>query len=646
VHQRLTRWMGVLGGSLLFLLLMLGMGVAYIRTPLGGLSGFIQDGMKAPYMRRFGLYLLATEVFPLYVIVGLVLWVLTLAWAGLPWALGRGWWARWTARQGAALTFLALAWLHLALWWEVPTALWLLPGLNRIPFVLLFPLLVGLILGGAWRVVKRDSPQGLRRVVLIGGWVVLWTGVAYLPSMLVRPRSQASAPGTPGTKVLMIGLDGLRQDTSEEAGIADLKGLRYPNAYTAIPATRLLYGLLWGGDPEHYTVGHAFPAFEELEGRFPFHTVQVAAAKGIRPRFFIDDGGTIGLAGRTDGFDRVEMPARGWENFVNSNLAPHAPLYATWLNVLRVFPTTTPWTPLDAGLKTALERGRGSGWVMYHSCLAHQPLFLTRKELKDIPGWWRMSPLAFRAKGSWVLFNEKDIQDWNPRSDPFLAYRIRMTSVLKAWKSIWNDLDKDPDYAGALKVLFSDHGERFYHVTPEIRLQGIHGFNVDPWEARVPFLVQGPGLPQSGQGPADAVSLLDLRDVVAKLLLDGEKVTPLSFISGKDAVIRYHTLNGEILRTPEKEYREYSSKGIVKGLAIGPDGLWALQYEKPASERSQDVTVARAEQDRLTVFKPLKAGGAHKILYKGYARIGDSEIPEAEFLKEKKKIEDQLFGRD
>ena len=80
------------------------------------------------------------------------------------------------------------------------------------------------------------------------------------------------------------------------------------------------------------------------------------------------------------------MPARGWENFVNSNLGVRVPLFAAWLDMLRVFPTTNPWTEPAAGLHQALEQGRGADWVIYHSCLAHQPIFLTRGELGEMPG--------------------------------------------------------------------------------------------------------------------------------------------------------------------------------------------------------------------------------------------------------------------
>jgi hypothetical protein len=643
MKHRLVRWTGPLAGALLLLAVFLGLALLYMRTPMGGLSAFVKDGLQSPFARAFAWKLAYSEVLPLYLVCGLLLWCLSLVWAGLPWTLGRAWWSRWTGWQAFGLTTLALGWLHILLWWKVPTALWLVPGLNRIPFGVLFPLLALGLVVGAWALIRRVASP-FRVLATLAGWLCLWSAFAQVPFWLTSTRASVAASPVP-VKVLMVGLDGLRDDTATEVGLPTFQGTRYPNAYTCIPATRLLYGILWGGDPEQYSTGHLFPSIEEMEGKFPFETVLLARIKGLKPRFFIDDGGTIGLAGRSDAFDAVEMPARGWENFVNSNLAQHIPLYAAWLNVFRVFPTTTPWTPLDAGLRQALEQGRGSGWVMYHSCLAHSPIYLTRKELAEIPGWWRISPVGFRPLGSWAMLDDKLAAAWNPKADPFRAYTIRNRHILDAWKGIWNGLDQDPNYRDAVKVLFSDHGERFYHVTDTIRLQGVHGFDIDPWEARIPLLVWNPHPPKAARGSEDAVSLLDLRRALYQHLIKG---APFSVDPppGHRAFIRYHTINGLFLREPAKDYRQFSAEGIIKGVAFGPDGLWALQYEQPASERNKDVAVAEAVKDLLTVYKPLKAGGAHKLVYQGYVRQESVEIPEEAFIKVKKEIEAHYFQKN
>jgi hypothetical protein len=220
-----------------------------------------------------------------------------------------------------------------------------------------------------------------------------------------------------------------------------------------------------------------------------------------------------------------------------------------------------------------------------------------------------------------------------------------MRHILDAWKGVWNGLAQDPDYRDAVKVLFADHGERFYHVTDTIRLQGVHGFDIDPWEGRIPFLVWDPRQPSPTVGSDEAVSLLDLRRALYHHLIEGK---PFSVAPPPDhrAYIRYHTINSLFLREPAKEYRQFSAEGVIKGLAFGPDGMWAIQYEQPASERNKDVAVAEAMRDVLTVYKPLKAGGAHKLVYKGYVRQESVEVSEEEFQKVKKRIEANYFRRE
>ena len=80
------------------------------------------------------------------------------------------------------------------------------------------------------------------------------------------------------------------------------------------------------------------------------------------------------------------MPARGWENFVNSNLGGARPAVRGLAgHASGCSPPPTRGPSPAAGLHQALEQGRGADWVIYHSCLAHQPIFLTRRELGEMP---------------------------------------------------------------------------------------------------------------------------------------------------------------------------------------------------------------------------------------------------------------------
>ncbi|WP_257310075.1 hypothetical protein [Geothrix fuzhouensis] len=561
--------------------------------------------------------------------------------------LDRTWRSGWTWTQGFLLSLAGLVWIHWIYWWEVPTAMWVIPGLSRLPILASLLLLLGLAVGLAYlglrRVGRGQSWGGLRRLGVLLICLTAWGGLAELPLWLAQ-RTHPHAPSGHPVKALFLGIDGMRGDFRTQPEFKSFAGVSYPNVYSPLPATRMLYHLLWGGDPEFYSIATVVPSIEELTGEVNLKLLKDAQARGQKVRFFIDDGGTISISGRTYLFDRVTMPARGWENFVNSNLGVRVPLFAAWLDILRVFPTTNPWTNPAAGLHQTLEQGRGADWVIYHSCLAHQPIFLTRKELGEIQGWWKIPANRFKPFSQLEQIEARDLVEQPPAQDPYQAYQIRIRSILKAWAPIWNQLSKDPDYQDAFRVLTSDHGERFYHATKALRLGGVHGYGLDPWELRVPLVVATPGCAQQQvQGPARALSLLDLRDVTDQLLTTGKVPDPARLASRPFAPARFHTLRDTHFRRSLKEYREYTTEGIIKATYILPEGLWAMIYEKPASERGADVSLAKAEEDHLTVLKPLKGGGAEKTEFKGYDLIAQGDIDEKEFQRLKAIIEKEFF---
>ena len=620
VSARLLRWlMPLLAGFLAAVLLLVEI-VLRLKSSEAGLINTVAESFNTAPTKAYALSFGLGILLPFYSFMGLLLWSLTLAWGSL-WR--RLWSREWLAMEGLGFALSALVWAHLVLWWEVPTTLWTLPGLRLIPFWLLFPLLAGLALGYPcfWALGHLD--RRWKTIPLLVGWMALWTLVPRLPGWMPRWLSSVNG-GTDRTEVLMIGLDGLRADVGQ-AATSTWEGRTYEFAYTPIPATRLLWHILWGGDPLYYTVGHAPPAIEEYGSdgvRIALPLLEEAKAKGWKPRFYIDDGGTIGLAGRAEQFfDDTLMPARGWENFVNSNLSVSFPLYAAWENWARAFPTTNPWAPMDGGLKEALRQGRGSKWVMFHSCLAHQPIFLRREEMKQLSHWWTAIPRNLEPLAVLAQVNAKHMARWDPRSDPFKAYEIRMNSILRAWQPIWASLSKDQDYQGSVRILFSDHGERFYHASEAVRLCGIHGYNLDPWETRVMLKVAGPRF--SGVGPSvdreSTVSLLGIRSAINGLVETGSPITPEQFSKAyPQAPMRYHTLSTGDFTTEPGKYKEMNIKDLVKGSYIAPYGIWFTQYEKSAEERSKELTVGFAKRDHLTVIKPLAEGGAHRYEYDGY----------------------------
>jgi hypothetical protein len=608
----------------------------------GGISGFIAQSFTLGPIRKFGVGYFLRIILPAYAVGGIFTWLLAL----FPGVLARPTWLKdWRGREALGFGLSGLLWVHVLLWWQVPSALWVLPGLRALPFWALFPLLG--LLSMAYPMVWLHHTQRapfLRAASTLAAMLLAWSLLILAPAWIPRFRP-AARPGNQECKVLMLGIDGLRSDTFlENAG--DLKGLRYRNTYTVIPATRLLWHILWGGDPMTFTIGHVGASKEEVMDPHGLKLLKAATDQGWKPRFYMDDGGTISLAGRQMDLDDSLMPAAGWENFVNSNLAVEFPLYAVWENWLKPFPTTNPWAPLDAGLRETLRLGRGSAWVMFHTCLAHQPIFLHRDEMAQLgPRWWTLRPRAMEPKSHIALVTQADVDRVDPRTSPFLVYQTRMRSILRAWEPIWNGLDQDPAYRGAARFLFSDHGERFHHLTNDFQLQGVHGYSLDPWEVRATLLATGPGFSdQVVTTPRDAtVSLLGLVRGVDRLL-DRRGPFDSAFLEKADAVapMRYHTVTSDAFGPEPYPFRSEAEKDLVGHALIGNDGMWFMEYKRSATERAKDASIAWAEGSVLHTVHPLVGGGAREFIYDGYEQTQDKALTEEEFHKVKARVETML----
>lgn len=615
--------------------------LAYLHFKLvkTGISGFISQSFALKPIRQFGLGFGLRILLPIYIGAGVLAWLC----AFIPGRMARPTLLKdWTGREAMGLGCSALLWAHLVLWWEVPTTLWVLPGLRLLPFIILFPLLLALVLAYPLHWLYRAQASGGLKSSVLALWLCLWTGMALAPRYLPRPKPQALGGNQP-CKVLILGIDALRSDVFLQ-NAENYRGVRYQNAYTVIPATRLLWHILWGGDPLTYTIGHAAPSEEEFRQPHELVLLRKAMQDGLRPRFYIDDGGTIGIAGRRMDLDDVLMPATGWENFVNSNLAVSFPLYAAWENYFKPFPTTNPWATLDAGVREALRLGRGSGWVMFHSCLCHQPVFLTRRELGGTGRWWTLAPLAYEPLVTVDQVTRRDLLHPDPRTNPFLAYQIRMRSILDAWRPVWNGLAQDPQYRQAVRILFSDHGERFHYVGPGFQLQGEHGFNLDPWECRSTLLVAGPGFSDAvNPTPRQAtVSILGLREGIARVLRNQAFDAPFLESCTPKAPFRYHTLSTEAFGAEPLQYRAEPENDLAINTYLAPGGIWFTSYRTSAKERAKDASVGYGEGPVTTYLKPLVGGGAEQTTFRYYQLTGSKKVDEKTFQATKKEVEDLL----
>jgi hypothetical protein len=284
---------------------------------------------------------------------------------------------------------------------------------------------------------------------------------------------------------------------------------------------------------------------------------------------------------------------------------------------------------------------------MFHSCLAHQPIFPRRAELARIPRWWTLTPRQLEPYVARQQVTPERAAGYDPRQDPFHIYTIRMQAILEAWRPIWNGLARDPMYRGATRILFSDHGERFYHVTDAIQLGGVHGFNLDPWETRIMLKVAGPGFDQPpGAAPHPAtVSVLSLRDGIGQAL-QGRPITPETLERAyPEAPMRYHSLSLSMFMPDQGEYRDMAVEALVNGTGLAPDGIWFTRYDRPAAERAEQVSLAWGRGGQLEVIRPLKTGGARRFLYDDYTLTGTAPLTEAAYRAEKARMIQVLTAR-
>jgi hypothetical protein len=638
LNVRPLRPLSIFLTGFLFLTFMMLMAFLRLRLSQAGIGGWLAQSATFKPIKVFGIHYILKILLPVYLFGGCLAWFASL----LPGAIvKKNWLKDWKSREAVYFGLSSMLWIHIVLWWQVPTALWVFPGIRNLPFWVIFIIL--LIMAVTYPIiwlVQQKTTFLFSRTALLVLWLVSWTLLAYMPRFIPRPAPRANG-GEQQCKVLMLGIDGLRSDTF--LSVSDgLKGTRFENSYTVIPATRLLWHILWGGDPMKYTIGHIGATLEEFQNPHNLVLLRVAMGQGWKPRFYIDDGGTIGLTGRQMDLDDHLMPAAGWENFVNSNLAVSFPMYAIWENWFKAFPTTNPWSSMDAGLRETLRLGRGSAWVMFHSCLAHQPIFLTRQELQKTGSWFKISPWAYEPLVHIDLVQAHQVENYDARTNPYSAYKIRMESIVSAWQKIWNRLDDDTHYRNSVRILFSDHGERFHNVFNGFQLQGVHGYNLDPWECRTAMIVDGPGFRQSpGSAPKEnSISLMSIRAALQDMLDNQSDFSPLVFENSFPvSPIRYHTIATSAFGRELLNFREEKEKNLAANSYIAPNGIWYIEYKRSAEERAKDASVGYAEGAISTYFKPIEGGGALKTQFDKYTLIKHELVSEEDFQLAKAKVE-------
>ncbi|WP_005031188.1 hypothetical protein [Holophaga foetida] len=131
VSQTLRRWLAPLLGGFVFLLILMICLLVRTRTLEAGIAAWIAESMMVKPVKVFGAKFILTLLLPFYLVAGLLLWGLALGWITL---FRRTFSKNWLFLEGLFFSLSAMLWVHLLLWWQVPSTLWLIPGLRALPF--------------------------------------------------------------------------------------------------------------------------------------------------------------------------------------------------------------------------------------------------------------------------------------------------------------------------------------------------------------------------------------------------------------------------------------------------------------------------------------------------------------------------------
>ena len=87
---------------------------------------------------------------------------------------------------------------------------------------------------------------------------------------------------------------------------------------------------------------------------------------------------------------------------------------------------------------------------------------------------------------------------------------------------------------------------------PDIQMGGSHGYNLDPWEARIPMVIDEPGL-RPGHDADHALSILEIRDAVARRLLHQLPLDLPAMLAKDYAPLRMHAIGRDMFLAEEVE---------------------------------------------------------------------------------------------
>jgi len=524
--------------------------------------------------------------------------------------------------------------VHGLLFLKVPASLASIPVIQHLPM----GLSLACILGGAVWCLFRGFHATWRGSWQVAGGVLSVVLLLKIPHDLFR-RMAPQLPSIPHTerRLLVLGIDGLRQDLAESAQ-PSWKAPGGSRPVVAVPATRLAWNMLLGADPDSFRFRSVIPFKDEFDTPPQSGLLDAAKARGLRTIFIIDDSTTLSFVQSRTPFDEVYEPTGGWKHFFTVGAGACWPVYSWVENYLSYVETTNPWSDSQIFLREVGRTLEQHHWVSAHTCQLHAPFFLRIDELQALRPWsWLLHPArAYQPYQSLEQAEKDRFRKRDGRSNPINHYRIRAIRILNELAPLleqWSS--RFPNLSG---VITSDHGEEFVPVidasgTKVSNFTGIHGFSLTPETLYVPLHPFGSTQPHLG--PRDIYSWLDLRDDLGRWV-SGNGPLQLTRSGPEGWLISFPTV--QAVHTQPKDVRD---QGGVEGAGMKPEdfirhtyldfnGFWFM--DAPQEARSaKDLSWALILPDQTLTLNPIGNGTYLRAVYYGYNLTSEPvEIPAAQ----------------
>jgi hypothetical protein len=538
-------------------------------------------------------------------------------------------------KYGLLTGLTAAIWMHFFLFLQLPVALASIPLLGHLPMGLSFLLLgsfgIGLVY---WMLRTAKHYRWLRGLVMIG----LIGALQFIPHDVFRvlaPQRDSLPRDTP--RVMIVSIDALRQDVLEK-DLPEFKAPQGVQPVVAMPATRLAWNLLLGGEPKDFQYGLLVPTLAELQHPEKFKLLRLATEKGLRTAFAINDSLTPTFFLQPTLFTTVLEPQGGWKYYFTIGYATTWPIYSWVQNFVSPIETNNPWSSQDAYWRDIGRLLDGHHIVATHNCALHPPLNLTFRELQQFLPWTWLAKPAYKFQSYYgaAEINSDHGSRLGKLSDSSLQYQVRVHSVLrglparfKAWTAQY------PELSG---VLTADHGESFPPIQYQAgevagHLNGVHGFTQDPDTVRVPLGLFGDSRPEFK--PGDVFSWFDLRDALQAWCLNPG---PLR-LSGSPT--------GWLLQSPyisgmgadhsnSAQSSSLTTESIARVMYLHPSGLWyASDMDFAKLQQKMELASSLVYPDgHIDIFLPTSKETWTKASYRGYTLERYEALPKEKALEQ------------